>query len=130
VFRSSRIFLLCIFLPGAAGLVLECIKMSNDPDGGSDSSVRRRSGKTSAPAPEEDPCSIDPMALKPLSYALPLPLPLLLLPLFLLLLCALAVMLPPSVIMSASLAVQSLRTKAGSRQTQDMLRVHAEASTK
>lgn len=99
-------------------------------DGGCDSSVRRRSSKTSAPASEEDPCSIDPMALKPLSHALPLPLPLLLLPLFLLLLCAVLVMLPPSVIMSASHVVQLLRSIAGLRQPHEMLRVHAEASTK
>ncbi len=104
---------------------------SGKADGGSDNRVRdRRRSKTtsSAAAPEEPegPFSIDPMSLKPLSHALPLPLPVLMLPLLLLILCAVVVMLPQSAMMSASLAVQWIGSKAGFRHVHVLLRSRAE----
>ncbi len=106
--------------------------MPDDADGGSgsDSSAIRRRSKSSAAgsaAHPADPFSIDPLALKPLSHALPLPLPLLILPLLLLLLCAFLALSPTSLMLSATHAVQSLQLKAGLNR---LARAHAEENAK
>jgi hypothetical protein len=106
--------------------------MPDDADGGSgsDSSTFRRRSKSSATrsaADPADPFSIDPLAIKPLSHALPLPLPLLILPLLLLLLCAVLALLPTPFMMSATRAVQSLQSKTGLNR---LARAHAAENAK
>lgn len=107
--------------------------MSSGADGGSSSSgatPRRRSKKSEAASAghnTRNPIENDPTPYFPMSRVLPLPLPVLMLPPLLLILCLVVVMLPPSAMMSASLAVQSLRSKATSSH---LSRVHAEASAK
>ena len=100
-------------------LVSRIMSLVEGADSGSDSTstssrgVQMRRPKKFAPAPRDDdgqqPYSIDPMSFKPLSHALPLPLPILLLPLLLLFLLVIMVLLPPSVMTSASRAVHALR---------------------
>jgi hypothetical protein len=105
--------------------------MSASADGGSErSSARRRLKNISALASEiesaQHQSSIDPMSLKPLHHILPFPLPILILPFLLLLLCAIFVLLPPSIVMSTSRAVQSLMSRIS---MSHLARVHADSNT-
>ena len=109
-------------------------RMTASADGGSErSSARRRlkkkkniSALESETESAEHQSPIDPMSLKPLRHILPLPLPILILPFSLLLVCAVLVLLPPSIVMSTSRAVQSLMSRIS---MSHLARVHADSNT-
>ncbi len=97
------------------------IMLASADSGGESNRIRRRLKKQISLASYEQHASE-----KTPNQILPLPLPILIFPLLLLMLCAIMVMLPPSILMSTSHAVQLLMSKAS--MMNHLVRVHSEAN--